>query len=140
MTEKKSRGNFDEEVYSFEEVILGKNTSKPGEISRIEYENPSSLNHYFRSHPAFFSDFVAFQHIELWLPGLTLKDKTFSLSKSKIPLVLTCRVAGNRQNLIGPLNFYLGNIKYNIFDFQTKEEISSSETLINNKQGLPILF
>jgi len=135
MTGDKSRGNFDEEIYSLENLPLLKN----GELSRAEYETPSSLKPYFESHPAFSSDFVAFQHIELWLPGLTLKDKTFSLSGSKTPLVLTCRVAGNRQKM-GPLKFYLGNIKYSIFDFQTREEISSSETLINNKQKLPRLF
>ena len=108
--------------------------------SQIEYATPGWLNSYFKSHPAYFSDFIAFQHIELWLPGLTLKDKKFSSDKSKIPLVLTCRVAGNHQNLIGPLNFYLGSISYSISDFKTKEDISSNETLINNKQKLPRIF
>jgi len=135
MTENKSRGNFDEEIYSISNLPSLEN----GEVSRAEYETPSLLRPYFESHPAYFSDFVAFQHVELWLPGLTLKDQTFSLSGSKTPLVLTCRIAGNHQKM-GPLNFYLGNVKYSIFDFQTREEISSSETLINNKQKLPRLF
>ncbi|VVB82853.1 Uncharacterised protein [uncultured archaeon] len=135
MEENKSRGNFDEEIYSLDNLPL----LEKGELSRVEYKTPSSLRPYFESHPAYSSDFVAFQHIELWLPRLTLKDQTFSLNGSKTPLVLTCRVASNRQKM-GPLKFNLGNIKYGIFDFQTGERISSSETLINNKQKLPHLF
>ena len=108
--------------------------------SIIDYASPGLLNSYFKSHPAYFSDFIAFQHIELWLPGLTFKEEKFSSDESKIPLVLTCRVADNNQNLIGPINFYFGSINYSISDFKTKENISSSETLINNKQKLPRIF
>ncbi len=137
MPEKFSRGNFPEEIYSWKEI----SKSQMGKINRIEYENPGVLTPYFKSHPAYFSDFVAFQHMELWLDGLSLKDGIFSFTESRIPLIISCRLAGNRQKL-GPIPFYLGNITYNISDFNTSERISSEETVIKPfmTKGLLKLF
>ncbi len=131
-----SRGNFDEKIYSLNNFPA----LQSGEINRIEYKSPGVLNSYFKSHPAYFSDFMAFQHLELWLHGLSLKRKKFVFDDSQIPFVFSCRIAGNYQKLIGPIKFYLGNIAYHLSDFKTKEEISSSETLINNKNSLPRIF
>lgn len=134
-----SRGNFNEEIYSINNFPA----LKPGELNRADYERPVVLTPYFKSHPAYFSDFMAFQHLELWLQGLSLKNDKFVPDDSKIPLVFSCRIAGNYQKLIGPIHFYLGNITYHISDFKTGEEVSSNETLINYKKGgslLPSIF
>ncbi len=106
-------------------------------IIQIDYENPKNLSTYFESHPAYSSDFMAFQHMELWLKGLSLKEGLFVPTNSRIPLVISCRIAGNRQKL-GPVPFYLGNITYNISDFNTLERISSGQTFVN--KWLPVLF
>lgn len=138
-TEKVSYGNFNEKIYSVKNFP----TFQFGETNRIEYENPAKLTSYFESHPAYFSDYMAFQHLELWLSGLTLKNNQFRYSDSKIPLVFSCRMGGNYQKLIGPINLYLGNIAYHISDFKTQEEIASSEILINKKNAkglLPYIF
>lgn len=133
---KVSRGNFDEKIYSVNNLPA----QQPREINRAEYEHPDKLTPYFKSHPAYFSDFMAFQHLELWMHGLKLNKDNFVFDDSEIPLVFSCRIAGNYQKFIGPINFYLGNIAYHLSDFKTKEEVSSSEILINNRDLLPRIF